>query len=121
MFPYPDIPAAGAAMRAGTGAQLAFLGPLAQHYGDLGVRLGMVHMELIHQTFAQTADTWRELAGCTDPFQLGSIAMQKLQDGGQPLRNYQAGLLALLTDSREQLARPLLDLMRLPGFPTQAG
>jgi phasin family protein len=99
MFPYPENASANPALRAQFDAQVGYLATLSQRGCDLVARLSELNMQLARQTIDDVIDTGRQLAACSDPFQLGATAMHGWQPVGEHLRNYQQNLMGVLADA----------------------
>ena len=99
MFPYPENANANPALRAQFDAQVGYLATLSQRSCDLVARLSELNMQLARQTIDDVIDTGRQLAACSDPFQLGATAMHGWQPVGEHLRSYQQNLMGVLADA----------------------
>lgn len=99
MFPFSDQAGASPALHAGFDAQATYLATLAQRSVELLARVSELNLQLARQALESTLETGRQMAACTDPLQLGSIAMHGLQPAGEHVRHYQEGLLGLLTET----------------------
>lgn len=109
MFPYSENADASAAhaasqahpaMRAGFDAQVGYLATLSQRGCDLLARVSELNMQLARQTIDDVIDTGRQMASCSDPFQLGAAAMHGWQPVGEHLRSYQQNLVGVLADAQ---------------------
>lgn len=99
MFPYPENANANPALRAQFDAQVGYLATLSQRSCDLVARLSELNMQLARQTIDDMIDSGRQLAACSDPFQLGATAMHGWQPVGEHLRSYHQNLMGVLADA----------------------
>lgn len=102
MFPFPDIPNANPALRSQFDAQVGLLAQLSQRSCDLFERLGALHLQMARQAIIDAIDTGRELAACTDPFQMSAAAVHRLQPAGEHFRSYQQELFSVLANTQMQ-------------------
>jgi phasin family protein len=99
MFPYLENASANPALRAQFDAQAGMLATLSQRSYDLFARVSELNMQLARQTIDDVIDTGRQMAACSDPFQLGATAMHGWQPVGEHLRSYQQTLMGVLADA----------------------
>lgn len=101
MFPFPENANANAnpALRGQFDAQVGYLATLSQRSCDLVARVSELNMQLARQTIDDMIDSGRQLAACSDPFQLGATAMHGWQPVGEHLRSYQQNLMGVLADA----------------------
>lgn len=102
MFPFPDIPNANPALRSQFDAQVGLLTQLSQRNCDLFERLSALNLQMARQAIDDAIDTGRELAACTDPFQMSATAVHRLQPAGEHFRSYQQQLFSVLANTRMQ-------------------
>ena len=102
MFPFPDIPNANPALRSQFDAQVGLLAQLSQRNCDLFERLSALNLQMARQAIDDAIDTGRELAACTDPFQMSATAVQRLQPAGEHFRCYQQELFSVLANTQMQ-------------------
>ncbi len=102
MFPFPDIPNANPALRSQFDAQVGLLAQLSQRNCDLFERLSALNLQMARQAIDDAIDTGRELAACTDPFQMSATAVHRLQPAGEHFRSYQQQLFSVLANTRMQ-------------------
>ena len=102
MFPFPDIPNANPALRSQFDAQVGLLAQLSQRNYDLFERLSALNLQMARQAIDDAIDTGRELAACTDPFQMSATAVHRLQPAGEHFRSYQQQLFSVLANTRMQ-------------------
>jgi phasin family protein len=99
MFPYLENASANPALRAQFDAQAGVLATLSQRSYDLFARVSELNMQLARQTIDDVIDTGRQMAACSDPFQLGATAMHGWQPMGEHLRSYGQNLMGVLADA----------------------
>ena len=102
MFPFPDIPNANPALRSQFDAQVGLLAQLSQRNCDLFERLSALNLQMARQAIDDAIDTGRELAACTDPFQMSATAVHRLQPAGEHFRSYQQQMFSVLANTRMQ-------------------
>ena len=102
MFPFPDIPNANPALRSQFDAQVGLLAQLSQRNCDLFERLSALNLQMARLAIDDAIDTGRELAACTDPFQMSATAVHRLQPAGEHFRSYQQQLFSVLANTRMQ-------------------
>ena len=102
MFPFPDIPNANPALRSQFDAQVGLLTQLSQRNCDLFERLSALNLQMARLAIDDAIDTGRELAACTDPFQMSATAVHRLQPAGEHFRSYQQQLFSVLANTRMQ-------------------
>ena len=102
MFPFPDIPNANPALRSQFDAQVGLLTQLSQRNCDLFERLSALNLQMARQAIDDAIDTGRELAACTDPFQMSATAVHRLQPASEHFRSYQQQLFSVLANTRMQ-------------------
>ncbi|MBQ5962852.1 phasin family protein [Massilia sp. ZL223] len=114
MFPFPDIPNANPALRSQFDAQVGLLAQLSQRNCDLFERLSALNLQMARQAIDDAIDTGRELAACTDPFQMSATAVHRLQPAGEHFRSYQQELFNVLANTQMQQMQQMQ-----PAQPTQ--
>jgi phasin family protein len=102
MFPFPDIPKANPALRSQFDAQVGLLAQLSQRNCELFERLSALNLQMARQAIDDAIDTGRELAACTDPFQMSATAVHRLQPAGEHFRSYQQELFSVLANTQMQ-------------------
>ena len=102
MFPFPEIPNANPALRSPFDAPVGLLAQLSQRNCDLFERLSALNLQMARQAIDDAIDTGRELAACTDPFQMSATAVHRLQPAGEHFRSYQQQLFSVLANTRMQ-------------------
>ena len=107
MFPFPDIPNANPALRSQFDAQVGLLAQLSQRNCDLFERLSALNLQMARQAIDDAIDTGRELAACTDPFQMSATAVHRLQPAGEHFRSYQQELFNVLANTQMQQMQQL--------------
>ena len=106
MFPFPGIPNANPALRSQFDTQVGLLAQLSQRNYDLFERLSALNLQMARQAIDDAIDTGRELAACTDPFQMSATAVHRLQPAGEHFRSYQQELFNVLANTQMQQMQP---------------
>jgi phasin family protein len=112
MFPFPDIPDANPALRSRFDAQVGLLAQLSQRNCDLFERLSALSLRMARQAIDDAIDTGRELAACTDPFQMSATAVHRLQPAGEHFRSYQQELFNVLAHTQMQQMQQMQQAQR---------
>ena len=99
MFSFTDNVSATPALRAQFDAQAGYLATLSQRGCDLLARLSELNMQLARQSVDDLIASGRQMAACSDPFQLGAVALHGWQPIGEHLRSYQQNLMGVLADA----------------------
>ena len=92
------------ALQAQIDAQAGMIATLSQRHVDLLARVSELNMQMARQTLETALDTGRQLAACTDPLQLGAIAMHGWQPLGEHVRSYQQNMMGMLAEAQAGLA-----------------
>lgn len=93
------------AMQSGMQAQVNFLTELTSRtYGSLR-RLSELNLHLAQQLVQDSADATRQMAACTDAFQLAAAAARAVQPLMHHLHAYQQQLAGMLSGAQVELAR----------------
>lgn len=86
-------------------AQVGYFSTLSRQGYDLLARVSELNMQLAREALDDAIATGQQLAGCSDPLQLGAVAMRGLQPAGEHLRNYQQQIMHALAEAQSRMGQ----------------
>jgi phasin family protein len=93
------------AFRSHVETQINFFTELAHRSFDSARRLSELNLRLGQQLMEDAIDTGRQMLSCTDPYQMSTLAMQRMEPLAQHLRAYQQQLAALAAGAQAGLTQ----------------
>jgi len=85
--------------------QVNFMTDLLTKTYDALRKLSDLNMRLAQQMIEDALGMSRQMVSCSDPFQMASAAMSRIQPTAEHLRSYQQQLMGMLTSVQSELAR----------------
>jgi len=108
------------ALHAQLEAQVGYLSTLSRQGVELFTRVSELNMQLARETLDDALATGQQLASCSDPLQLGAVAIRGMQPAGEHLRHYQQQMMAALVDAQSRLgSAPPFSIAAAPGDGTR--
>lgn len=101
----PEFLNANPVLHAQLEAQVGYLSTLSRQGVELFARVSELNMQLAREALDDALSTGRQLAACSDPLQLGAVAIRGMQPTGEHLRNYQQQMMAALVDAQARLGQ----------------
>ena len=101
----PDPFTANPVLHAQLEAQVGYLSTLSRQGYDLLARVSELNMQLAREALDDAIATGQQLAGCSDPLQLGAVAIRGMQPTGEHLRNYQQQMMTALAEAQSGLGQ----------------
>jgi len=101
----PDPFTANPVLHAQLEAQVGYLSTLSRQGYDLLARVSELNMQLAREALDDAIATGQQLAGCSDPLQLGAVALRGMQPAGEHLRNYQQQMMTALAEAQSGLGQ----------------
>ena len=101
----PDLPA----LRSQFDAQAALLDQVAHHAFDTVKQLSELNLRTTRQMVEHGIRLGRALSACTDPLQMGTLAMREIPPAADAWRSWRGSLLNLLAASGATLAHDAND------------
>lgn len=93
------------AVRSHVETQINFFTELAHRSFDSARRLSELNLQLGQQLMQESIDTARQMLSCSDPYQVGALAIQRMEPVAQHLRAYQQQLAALAAGAQAALTQ----------------
>ena len=96
-------------LRARLDTQVDFLNQVSHHMLATMKQLSDLNLHMTRQLIDDGIGLGRALAACSDPLQIGSVAMRESQPAAEHWRNWHSSLMSVLTASGATLARDAND------------
>lgn len=91
------------ALRSNFETQVNFFTELAHRGFDVSRTLSELNLRLGQQLMEDAIDTSRQMLACSDPYQMGALAIKRIEPFTQRLRAYQQQLVALVAGAQAGL------------------
>lgn len=84
-------------LRSQLGAQVDFLTQVSQHAIDTARQLSELNVHAAHQLLDDGFRAGRALASCSDPLQIGTVALREAQPAAEHWHSWQGALMGVLS------------------------
>lgn len=93
------------ALRSHFDTQVNFFAELAHRSFDSARQLSELNLRLGQQLMEESIGTCRQMLSCSDPYQMGTLALRRMEPLAQHLRAYQQQLMSLVAGTQAGLTQ----------------